>query len=70
MPGPPRNGQVALPMSPRRTAFLRLPDFSDRDKMMGEYEVMGIYPRGHLMEFVRLGLGPNVLPASGSGKAR
>ena len=31
--------------------------------MMGEYRVMGVYPRGHLMEFVRPGLGPDVLPA-------
>ena len=30
--------------------------------MMGEYRVIGVYPRGHLMEFVRPGLGPNVLP--------
>ena len=30
--------------------------------MMGEYRVMGVYPRGHLMEFVRPGLDPNVLP--------
>ena len=32
--------------------------------MVGEYRVMGIYTRGHLMEFVRPSLGPNVLPAA------
>ena len=30
--------------------------------MVGEYRVMGIYPGGHLMEFVRPDLGENVLP--------
>ena len=39
----------------------RLPDFTDRERMLGEYRVMGLYPKGHLMEFVRPGLGPNVL---------
>ena len=39
-------------------------DFTDREKMAGEYRVMGIYPRGHLMEFVRPGLGPDVLTAA------
>ena len=41
-----------------------LPDFTAYEKMAGEYRVMGIYPRGHLMEFVRPGLGPRVLPAA------
>ena len=44
-----------------------LEDFTDRDKMAGEYRVMGIYPRGHLMEFVRPYLGPDVLPAAAVG---
>ena len=38
-------------------------DFTDRDKMAGEYRVMSIYPRGHLMEFVRPYLSPGVLSA-------
>ena len=38
-----------------------LEDFTDRDKMAGEYRVMGVYPRGHLMEFVRPYLSPGVL---------
>ena len=32
--------------------------------MVGEYRVMGIYPRGHLMQFVRPSLDPDVLPTS------
>ena len=58
---PSRNGQVGLPIS-TQDSVPRLQDFTDREKMMGEYRVMGIYPRGHLMEFVRPDLGPNVLP--------
>ncbi len=59
---PSRNGQVGLPIS-TQGSVPRLQDFTDREKMMGEYRVMGIYPRGHLMEFVRPSLGPNVLCA-------
>ena len=59
---PSRNGQVALPM-PTEDSVPRLPDFTEREKMVGEYRVMGIYPWGHLMELVRPGLGPGVLPA-------
>ena len=60
-PRPSRNGQAALPVS-MEDSVPRLPDFTEREKMVGEYRVMGIYPRGHLMEFVRPGLGPSVLP--------
>ncbi len=28
-------------------------DLSDYDKMVGEYKVLDIYPRGHVMEFIR-----------------
>ena len=62
VPRPSRNGQAALPVS-RQDDVPRLTDFTEREKMMGEYRVMGIYPKGHLMEFVRPGLGPDVLPA-------
>ena len=58
---PSRNGQVGLPVS-TEDSVPSLPDFSGRERMMGEYRVMGIYPKGHLMEFVRPGLGPQVLP--------
>ena len=60
---PPRNGQRALPLSTGDNVP-ELPDFTDREKMAGEYTVMGIYPRGHVMEFVRPALAPDVLPAS------
>ena len=40
-----------------------LTDFTPREKMAGEYAVMGIYPKGHVMEFVRPTLSPDVLPA-------
>ena len=60
---PGRNGQAALPLSPEGDAP-GLPDFTDYERMAGEYEVMGIYPQGHLMEFVRPGLGRHVLPTT------
>ena len=41
-----------------------LPDFTAYEKMAGEYRVMGIYPKGHLMEFVRPSLSSQVLPAA------
>ena len=62
VPRPSRNGQAALPVS-RQDDVPKLTDFTEREKMMGEYRVMGIYPKGHLMQFVRPGLGLNVLPA-------
>ena len=61
---PSRNGQVGLPISTQESVP-RLPDFTEREKMMGEYRVMGIYPKGHLMEFVRPGLCRGVLPTVG-----
>ena len=40
-------------------------DFTAYEKMAGEYRVMGIYPRGHLMEFVRPSVESlDVLPAA------
>ncbi len=60
---PARNGQMALPLS-MEDGVPELEDFTDRDRMAGEYRVMGIYPRGHLMEFVRPHLSSSVLPAS------
>ena len=59
---PSRNGQAALPVYMQDGVPL-LADFTEREKMVGEYRVMGIYPRGHLMEFVRPGLGPDVRSA-------
>ena len=59
---PPRNGQRALSISSEDNVP-NLSDFTDKEKMAGEYAVMGIYPRGHVMEFVRPSLPTNVLPA-------
>ena len=60
---PSRNGQRAFPVSVEEGAP-ELADFTAFERMAGEYRVMGIYPRGHLMEFVRPSLGRDVLPAS------
>ena len=59
---PSRNGQMALSLS-MEDSVPEIRDFTDREKMASEYRVMGLYPRGHLMEFVRPGLGPDVLTA-------
>ena len=45
----------------------RMPDFTKREKMVEEHRVMGVYPRGYLMEFVRPGLGTDVLRAVENG---
>ena len=60
---PLRGGQRAFPDS-AEGGIPRLPDFTAYEKMAGEYRVMGIYPRGHLMEFVRPTLNPAVMPAA------
>ena len=60
---PSRNGQRALPAS-MEDGIPELADFSAYEKMAGEYMTMGIYPKGHLMEFVRPTLGPRILPAA------
>ena len=59
-PRPGRNGQAVLPAS-MDASVPRLADFADAEKMAAEYAVMGIYPRGHLMQFVRPTLAPEVL---------
>ena len=60
---PPRNGQRALSI-PTGDSIPKFADFTARERMAGEYAVMGIYPRGHVMEFVRSTLGPDVLRAA------
>ena len=60
---PGRNGQTALPL-PLDGGAPELPDFTAYEKMAGEYEVMGIYLQGHLMEFIRPNLGRGVLPTT------
>ena len=60
---PSRNGQKALPL-PTGARAPELADFTGYERMAGEYRVMGIYPKGHLMEFVRPALSSQVLPAA------
>ena len=60
---PSSNGQRAFPVSGQESAP-ELPDFTEHERMVGEYRVMGIYPRGHVMEFVRPTLSADVLPAA------
>ena len=58
---PSHAGQVGLALKTEERVD-GLADFTDYEKMAGEYRVMGIYPRGHLMEFIRPRLGKKVLP--------
>ena len=60
---PSRSGQRAFPVSVE-DGVPELADFTSYERMAGEYRSMGIYPRGHLMEFVRPGLSDGILPAS------
>ena len=60
---PSKDGQRAFPVS-TGSGVPPLADFTGYEKMAGEYRAMGIYPRGHLMEFVRPTLDPRVLPAA------
>ncbi len=57
---PSRNGQMALSLF-RPESVAELEDFDAREQMIGEYQVLELYPRGHLMEFVRPVLPPHVL---------
>ena len=66
---PSRNGQMALSSSVE-SGMPRLGDFTEYERMVGEYRVMGIYPKGHLMEFVRSSLRTGVLLGGGGGGAR
>ena len=60
---PSRNGQRAFPLSMGESAP-EMADFTDYERMAGEFRAIGVYPRGHLMEFVRPTLGPGVLTAA------
>ena len=65
---PGRNGQRAFAGAVDGDVP-NLTDFTAHEKMAGEYRVLGIYPNGHLMEFVRPGLGADVLPAAAVERA-
>ena len=60
---PIRRGQRAFPVS-AEDGVPDLADFTAFERMAGEYRVMGIYPRGHIMEFVRPTLRDGVLTAA------
>ena len=60
---PAPGGQRAFPPTGSADAPA-LADFSEYERMAGEYRSLGVYPRGHLMEFVRPSLPPDVLPAA------
>ena len=65
---PIRRGQRAFPVSVE-DGVPDLTDFTAFERMAGEYRVMGIYPDGHLMQFVRPSLCDGVLPASARWRA-
>ena len=58
---PAKHGQRAFPVATADNVP-QMADFDDFERMVGEYAVMGIYPKGHLMEHFRPSLGPDVLP--------
>ena len=66
---PSRNGQMTLSL-PRPESVAALEDFDAREQMIGEYQVLEIYPKGHLMEFVRPALAPHVLALAAGGGPR
>ena len=57
---PARSGQRAFAVHGSE-APPRFDDFSDYEKMVGEYQTLGIYPSGHVMEFIRPTLDAGVL---------
>ena len=56
---PAGNGQRALSLL-RPDSVAALTDFDAREQMIGEYQVLEVYPKGHLMEFVRPTLGGHI----------
>ncbi len=60
---PDRNGQRAFPVVGAEPPP-RFNDLSNHDKMIGEYRALGIYPRRHVMEFIRPTLDADVLTAA------
>ncbi len=58
---PGRHGQRAFAVETADNVP-QMADFDDFERMVGEYAVMGIYPKGHLMEHFRPSLGSEVLP--------
>ena len=59
-----RRGQLALPVAVSDAPTL-LRDEERVERMLDEYAMMGLCPDGHVMELVRLQLGPEVLTSDG-----
>ena len=57
---PSRNGQTVLDTS-RGNSKPDLADFTDYERMASHYQVLGIHPGGHLMEYLRETLDAEVL---------
>ena len=68
LPAPKRGAQIAMPASMQDSAP-ELADFTAFQKMRGEYESMGIYPSGHLMEFIRPNLPRDALTCAAAERA-
>lgn len=64
----PSRGQRALPLNMDQDVPL-LDDFTPYQKMLAEYRVMGLYPRGHLLEFLRPTLGKTVRTLAAAEKS-
>ena len=60
---PTRSGQRAFPVDGANRPPL-FEDFTDYERMVGEYRVLGIYPSGHVMQFIRPTLDASVLTAA------
>ena len=58
----PAGAQLALPL-PVEQDMAELPSMSVWESMAGEYQTMGVYPRGHLMAHVRPHLPRDVTPS-------
>ena len=54
---PAKHGQRAFPVATADNVP-QMADFDDFERMVGEYAVMGIYPKGHLMEHFPTLAGP------------
>ena len=62
-PRPGRSNQTALSLS-MEDSIPQLADFGSLEKALNEYASLGVYPKGHLMEFVRPSLSKQVLSSS------
>ena len=65
---PGRGGQRAFPgLSEVASGSPELVEFGPWERMRGEYESMGVYPSGHLLEHLRPDLGPGVSTCAQAG---